>query len=79
MNGLSNLVLFGLRFLPLPFPLRFMSSPPSSTTTASATPSRTRNRNRISSIFSFSWIRPLKRSKTADKLYKKYVLSYKLK
>lgn len=57
-----------------------MSRPPSSTTTtttASATPPRTRTRSRISSVF--SWVRPLKRSKTADKLYKKYVLSYKLK
>ncbi|CAJ1976541.1 unnamed protein product [Sphenostylis stenocarpa] len=65
---------------------QFMSRPPSSSspwTTASGTPPRVddHNRNRITSLFNFNrpWIKTLKRSNTVNKLYKKYLQTYKPK
>jgi len=59
---------------------QFMSRPPSSSpswTTASGTPPRPHRR--FPSLFTRSWIKTLKRSNTADKLYAKYLRSYKNK
>ncbi|KAL9277834.1 hypothetical protein ACSQ67_024943 [Phaseolus vulgaris] len=78
MNGFSHSVRCWVPHSPFPTPNSCHALPRRPPrTTASGTPPRTHRR--ITSIFTRSWIKTLKRSNTTEKLYEKYLRTYKIK